>query len=161
VKNKHLRRLRDIRIELERQKCLPTGDSEPVRRWGGRLPGFGFGAAATYGLQCKKIETQVILAGGADRPRGFTPLSMDAWLGDGAPAGADGANTFELYGVIEHLGATPFSGHYVATCWHHASQAWMRFNDSHVSRLPPSSVASDSGGVLTRGSYVVLLERSS
>lgn len=38
-------------------QALPTGDfGPPLRRWGGRLPGFGFGAhrLASAGMQCSK-----------------------------------------------------------------------------------------------------------
>ncbi|CAE7493978.1 USP31 [Symbiodinium pilosum] len=54
----NFRRQRDARIEAERQRRLPTGDTgPPLRRWGGRLPSFGRGARGfvdTYGLECSK-----------------------------------------------------------------------------------------------------------
>merc|ERR1712218_23024 len=99
---RHLRRVRDERIAQERKRRLPTGDRSPIRRWGGRLPSFGRGPAPTYGLQCQKIETPVVNATEPGRRRGFAPLRLDRWLGDGSgEAGA--AAEYELYGVIQHL----------------------------------------------------------
>ena len=45
-----------------------------------------------------------------DNPRGLKPLDVSCVLEEGAEDGA----AYELYAVVQHLGATPFSGHYVA-----------------------------------------------
>lgn len=152
---RHLRRVRDERIELERKRRLPTGDSMPIRRWGGRLPSFGRGVAAMYGLECTKVETCVRLSADPGRPRGLATLRLESWLGEGAPERA--SSEYELYAVVQHLGSSPFSGHYVAVCWHEASGAWWRFNDSHVTRVSPERVL---GEVLSNGAYVLFLERA-
>lgn len=161
VKTRHLRRLRDLRIEEEKRRSMPTGDGGPVQRWGGRLGhhGFGYGSAGMYGLRCSKVQTRLGQAVDESHERRFAPLRLDAWMGEGAPGPiALGGSEYELYAVIEHLGSTPFSGHYVASCWHEPSKSWYRFNDSHVSSLAASEVSSAAGGILNSGSYVVLLE---
>ena len=94
-----------------------------------------------------------------DNPRGLKPLDVSCVLEDGAQQ--DGA-AYELYAVVQHLGATPFSGHYVAHlarhrrpatlhmlkslnffvqgdqpryCWHPPSASWWCFDDSSVRRV--------------------------
>jgi len=150
-----LRRLRDERIEAERRRSLPTGDREPIRRWGGRLPAFGRHYDALSGLLvCTKIETRVELALDVSTQRGFMPLRLDKWLGEGAPC-TTATGPYGLYGVVQHLGHSPFSGHYVASCWHEASGSWWHFNDSNVSRMADTQLSD----VLTGGSYVLFLDR--
>jgi len=152
IRMRTLRRLRDERIEAERRRSLPTGDREPIRRWGGRLPAFG--RQFDGSLVCTKIETRVEVALDVSAQRGFAPLRLDRWLGEGAP-GAAAAGPYGLYGVVQHLGHSPFSGHYVAHCWHEASGAWWHFNDSKVSRMVDAQLCD----VLTGGSYVLFLDR--
>eukprot|EP00928_Gymnodinium_smaydae_P004784 TRINITY_DN11634_c0_g1_i2.p1 TRINITY_DN11634_c0_g1~~TRINITY_DN11634_c0_g1_i2.p1 ORF type:complete len:148 (+),score=25.31 TRINITY_DN11634_c0_g1_i2:142-585(+) len=145
-----------------------AGDTTPIRRWGGRLPARGWGYGGTFGergLRCTKVEARLTLPPDASRARGLAPLRLlDAWLAPGSPAaaaaatGAEGAaSSYELCGVVEHQGSTPFSGHYLATCWHAPSSAWARFNDASVSKMPAASISS---AVLTHGSYVMFLERT-
>jgi len=151
---RHLRRERDERIEQERQRRLPRGDGAPIRRWGGRLPSFGRGPEAAYGLVCTKVEVRLALAPEPMRRRGFSPLYLGKCLGSGSPC-PGGAAEYELYAVVQHLGPSPYSGHYVATCWHEASGAWWRFNDSNVSRVPTAQLTAE---VFGGGSYVLFLE---
>lgn len=151
---KHLRRIRDERIELERLRRLPTGDSKPIRRWGGMLPSFGRGAVATYGLECTKIETCISLQRDPKRRRGLAPLLLRDFLGPGSP-GEEASAAYELSAVVQHLGHSPFSGHYVAACWHEPSQAWWKFNDAQVTRIAPDKLLDE---VFTSGAYVLFLE---
>ncbi|CAK0893216.1 unnamed protein product [Prorocentrum cordatum] len=177
-RDRQWRRARDRRIEEERQRRLPRGDGSPVRRWRGGLPTFARGSAGASGLECSKVAARVAVAADGSRPRGLAPLRLDGLLDPLAPAAAGGAPVeYELYAVIQHIstqtssverigkfvlrffcssniGATPFSGHYVAHCWHESSGAWWRFDDSHVARVPAERVADE---VLTSGSYVLLL----
>lgn len=131
------RAARDQRIEAEKLKALPTGDfGPPLRRWGGRLPGFGFGAhrLASAGMQCSKIMTRVSLPLDPRQPRGFQLLDLAA-VGPLGPSA-----TYQLSGVVQHIGSTPFSGHYVAYCWHHASNRWHCFDDAKVRPVDPATV---------------------
>eukprot|EP00439_Symbiodinium_sp_Y106_P067474 s1051_g11.t1 len=153
----NFRRERDARIEAERQRRLPTGDTgPPLRRWGGRLPSFGRGARsfADCGLQCSKISTRVELQADPDNPRGLKPLDVSCMLEEGAK---QNGTTYELYAVVQHLGATPFSGHYVAYCWHPPSCSWWCFDDSSVRRVDASRIGDEA---LNDGAYVLFLEKS-
>lgn len=153
----NFRRERDARIEAERQRRLPTGDTgPPLRRWGGRLPSFGRGARsfADCGLQCSKISTRVELEADPDNPRGLKPLDVSCMLEEGAK---QNDTTYELYAVVQHLGATPFSGHYVAYCWHPPSRSWWCFDDSSVRRVDASRIGDEA---LNDGAYVLFLEKS-
>lgn len=98
---RYLRRVRDERIQEERRRRLPTGESQPIHRWGGRLPSFG-GRRSTA---CKKLRRRVLVG---------EAFCLDRWLAADAPGPRGGRH--ELFGVVEHLGDTPFSGHYVANC---------------------------------------------
>mmetsp|Transcript_45971 Transcript_45971/g.130402 ORF Transcript_45971/g.130402 Transcript_45971/m.130402 type:complete len:774 (+) Transcript_45971:100-2421(+) len=156
-RNKHLRRLDRERIEREYLKRLPRGDDTPLRRWGGMLPSFGRGSGFFGGMmQCSKVETRVVVAADASRPRGFAPVLLRNCFADGSPDKGSFVQ-YELYAVVQHLGPTPFSGHYVATCWHGPSGAWWKFNDSVVTRLSTASLVDE---VLTGGAYVLFLERT-
>eukprot|EP00435_Cladocopium_sp_Y103_P000803 s2230_g1.t1 len=124
-RDRAFRAARDQRIEAEKLKALPTGDfGPPLRRWGGRLPGFGFGAhrLASAGMQCSKIMTR-----DPQQLRGFQLLDL-------------GVASYQLNGVVQHIGSTPFSGHYVAYCWHHASSRWHCFDDARVRPVDPATV---------------------
>ncbi|CAE7735005.1 Usp2 [Symbiodinium sp. CCMP2592] len=153
----NFRRERDARIEAERQRRLPTGDTgPPLRRWGGRLPRFGRGARsfANCGLQCSKISTRIELQADPDNPRGLKPLDVSCMLEEGAK---QNGTTYELYAVVQHLGATPFCGHYVAYCWHPPSCSWWCFDDSSVRRVDASRIGDEA---LNDGAYVLFLEKS-
>lgn len=148
-----LRLLRDQKIEEERLRRLPQGDATPIRRWGGRLPSFGRGP--DLGLQCTKVDTRVLLAADSTSRRGLARLCLNECLGHGAPdEGA--AAIYELYAVVQHIGSSPFSGHYVALCWHERSGAWWKFNDSSVTRIPPGQLLDE---VFACGTYVLFFER--
>eukprot|EP00929_Paragymnodinium_shiwhaense_P076637 TRINITY_DN39437_c0_g1_i1.p1 TRINITY_DN39437_c0_g1~~TRINITY_DN39437_c0_g1_i1.p1 ORF type:complete len:781 (-),score=121.02 TRINITY_DN39437_c0_g1_i1:259-2601(-) len=172
-KMRHLRRLRDERIAAEKLRSLPTGSQQPIRRWGGRLPAFGRGNfAARDELLCRKLEARVVLPADPERPERFQLLDVLRWTGCAAPARSqdqtcDATETgveatrgmtgrYRLFAVVEHIGHSPFSGHYVANCWHPPSEAWWRFNDASVSRIQADRVSQE---VLNSGSYVVLLEQ--
>eukprot|EP00927_Polykrikos_kofoidii_P050694 TRINITY_DN44587_c0_g1_i1.p1 TRINITY_DN44587_c0_g1~~TRINITY_DN44587_c0_g1_i1.p1 ORF type:complete len:785 (+),score=137.65 TRINITY_DN44587_c0_g1_i1:102-2456(+) len=160
---RHLRRVRDERIAEEKRRLLPTGESERVRRWGGRLPAFGRGyfsfssMSQLQGLACSKVSTRVALTVDAGRARGCQAVPFGRWVVEGSPE-ASGAKEaeYELYGVVEHIGHTPFSGHYVANCWHDASKSWWNFNDATVSRVSGDHCMEK---VLGSGSYLLFLER--
>merc|ERR1711920_330027 len=113
-------------------------------------------------MECSKIERRVRLPLQPSEPRGFEPLCVRRWLGNGAEslqAGTDrsaSSTKYKLYGVVQHLGASPFSGHYVATCWHQASRAWWEFNDSRVSPIATERLETE---VMTSGAYVLFLDR--
>lgn len=162
--DRNWRRERDRRIAEERSRRLPTGDARPIRRWGGMLPSFGRGPGAFVGLSCTKVETRLGLSSETGRRRGFDAINVARWLGGGSPdaaaahTGDRGGGAYELYAAVQHLGATPFSGHYMATCWHPPSGAWWRFDDSRVSRVAPEDRA---GHVLTGGTYVLFFDRAS
>eukprot|EP00438_Fugacium_kawagutii_P020255 Skav210551 [mRNA] locus=scaffold4856:56703:59461:- [translate_table: standard] len=75
--------------------------------------------------------------------RGFVPLQLLA-------------STYRLSAVVQHLGATPFAGHYVALlggryCWNHVSSRWYCFDDSRVRCVEPEVVAKEA---LNDGAYV-------
>ncbi|CAK9094620.1 unnamed protein product [Durusdinium trenchii] len=148
---------RDQRIEAERRKALPTGDTgPPLRRWGGVLPGFGAGARRLMmsGMECLKITTRIMLDAApiSERPRGLKALDLRSLMPD-----ADASDVrYELSAVIQHLGTTPFSGHYVAYCWHHASQNWYCFDDARVRKVDSADLAREA---LNEGAYVLFLER--
>eukprot|EP00913_Durusdinium_trenchii_P024449 g22952.t1 len=78
---------RDQRIEAERRKALPTGDTgPPLRRWGGVLPGFGAGARRLMmsGMECLKITTRIMLDAApiSERPRGLKALDLRSLMPD-------------------------------------------------------------------------------
>ena len=55
--------------------------------------------------------------------------------------------TYNLYGVANHAGTT-HSGHYTAYCKHPYSGEWHEYNDSRVTPVSVSSVASSEAYVL-------------
>ena len=63
------------------------------------------------GSPALRISTRVELEADPDNPRGLKPLDVSCMLEEGAK---QNDTTYELYAVVQHLGATPFSGHYVA-----------------------------------------------
>ena len=113
-----------------------------------------------------RISTRVELQADPDNPRGLKPLDVSCMLEEGAK---QNGTTYELYAVVQHLGATPFSGHYVACrdphevadhsnlfvtslcaasfhqshryCWHPPSCSWWCFDDSSVRRVDASRTA--------------------
>ncbi|CAE8584390.1 unnamed protein product [Polarella glacialis] len=159
------RKERDARIEAARLRELPTGDTGPhLRRWGGLLPGFGRGAQRLFSfgggrnLECSKVETRLTLEPDDSRPRGLAPLGLGRWLGSGSPGARSQVSEYELAAVVQHIGQTPFSGHYVAFCWHEPSRAWFRFDDAGVRQVETKQIADEA---LTGGAYVLFLERVS
>jgi ubiquitin C-terminal hydrolase len=65
--------------------------------------------------------------------------------------GREGAR-YRLAAVVEHIGSTPRSGHYVAYAQGGGAASWLRFDDTTVQ---PCSLQS----VLARPAYILAYER--
>lgn len=156
ARDRCFRRERDARIAEVRRRELPTGDGiVPIRRWGGRLGFGGFGGFAS--ARCTKVRSPIVLAADATRLRGHALLNMRHWAAAEAETSDEAAWRFELDGVVEHLGSTPHSGHYVAHCWHRPSGAWHVFDDARVLAAPPGRLPLEAAGA-AEGAYLLFFE---
>lgn len=63
---------------------------------------------------------------------------------------------YDLFAAVDHVGATPFVGHYTAAC--RRADGWWRFDDSHAEFLG-SAEATDSSNVLGEGNYLLFFQR--
>jgi ubiquitin C-terminal hydrolase len=42
---------------------------------------------------------------------------------------------YDLYGIVNHLGATLSSGHYISDCYNEENNSWYNFNDTTVTKI--------------------------
>lgn len=58
----------------------------------------------------------------------------------------DNSLLYDLYAVINHYGASRYSGHYTAIC--KLASAWYHFNDSRVESVWPQNVVNRNATLL-------------
>lgn len=63
---------------------------------------------------------------------------------------------YDLFAAVDHVGASPSSGHYTACC--RRDDGWWRFDDSHTEFLGSSDEAA-TNRILGEGNYLLLFQR--
>jgi len=71
----------------------------------------------------------------------------------------EGTMVYDLYGVIVHMG-TAMGGHYIAYCQELETQTWLKFNDSHVTKMADEDFEKAFGGEQHSSTGYVLLYRN-
>lgn len=107
------------------------------------LKRFGF-EARTWGIPTWKIEGEVGLPSERLDLQDFVPkMSTDL--------------QYDLFAAVDHVGSSPFSGHYTASC--RRADGWWRFDDSRTEYLGRAGCEATDRKVIGSWNYLLMFQR--